>query len=183
MKGAKKVKQWSDESIIEGFQTRFTCGYKAYEVERSKRFLPSARTLRRRLEGIAFDSGALDEVFLLLKDKVTSMADHDKDTAIVFDEMAIQPGINYCTNLDKFIGAITLPKSDGLANHLLVFMIVGLRARWKQIIGYHFTGAVIQGADYKTRLFELIAKSEAIGLRVHVAISDCGGKIFYYIFD
>ena len=88
MTGLKKIAQWSDESLVEGFRTRFVCGSTAYEVERKKRFLPSTRTLQEKLQNIHFDHGFLDEVFKLLQHKVKILDEMDKDVAIVFDEMA-----------------------------------------------------------------------------------------------
>lgn len=176
MTGAKRVWKWSDESLVEGYKTRFICGSKAYDVECKKRYLPSSRTLRRKLQHIHFDCGCLDEVFHLLKLKTACMPTCDKDVMIVFDEMAIQAGENYCSNLKKYIGKSTLPKHDTLATHLLVFMVVGLRARWKQIIGYYFTSDSIGKGVLKDALLQLTRKCEDIGLRVHGAVSDCGGK-------
>lgn len=175
MTGLKKIAKWSDDSVTEGFRTRFICGSTAYEVERKKRFLPSTRTLQEKLQNIHFDHGCLDEVLELLQHKVKSMSEMDKDAAIVFDEMAIQPGSNYCSNLKKYVGPVTLSGNGELANHLLVFMLVGLRSRWKQVVGYHFTGDSIKNGGIKSILFELINKAEAIGLQVHAVINDCGG--------
>ena len=177
MTGLKRLRKWSDDSIIEGLRTKFTCGSSAYEVERKKRFLPSTRTLQKKLQCIHFDSGCLEEIVHLLQHKVSCMSEDDKDCVIVFDEMAIQPGITYCSNLKKYVGYTTAPGNTGIANHLLVFMLAGLRARWKQVVGYHFTGDAIESGCLKTILYDLIGKVEAIGLRVYAAISDCGGMV------
>lgn len=174
----QRIREWSEESIIEGFRTKFVCGATAYDIECKKRFLPSARTLRRKLQNIHFDSGCLEEVFRLLEYKVAGMKKDDTDVAIVFDEMAIQPGRFYCSNLKKYLGMSTVPPYTEYATHLLVFMVAGLRSRWKQVIAYFFTGDSIESGCLKSILFDLIRRSEAIGLRVHAAISDCGGNIF-----
>ncbi|XP_065072750.1 uncharacterized protein LOC135697090 [Ochlerotatus camptorhynchus] len=99
----------------------------------------------------------------------------DKDAAIVLDKIAIQPGSNYCSNLKKYVGPVTLSGNGELANHLLVFMLVFLRSQWKQVVGYHFTGDSIKNGGIKSILFELINRAEAIGLQVHAVINDCGG--------
>lgn len=174
--GEAKISKWSDESLIEGFQSKFDCGSKAYEEERKKRRLPSSRTLREKLQPLRLESGTLKEIIKLLKKKVSAMNDLNKDCVIVFDEMAIQPGVNYCNNLKQYIGDVTLPQHSGTANHLLVFMAVGLRERWKQVVAYYFSSDIINNGCLKDILFGLVEDLESIGLRVHAAISDCGGN-------
>lgn len=170
----KRIGKWSNESLLEGLRTRFSCGRTAYEEERKKRRLPSSRTLSERLQGLKFEAGCLDEVFEFMEHKIKDMYELDKECAIVFDEISIQKGVNYCSNLKQFVGNITLPNHSGTANHVMVFMLVGIRARWKQVIAYHFTGDTVDHGCLKTIVVDLIRKAENIGLRVHALISDCG---------
>ncbi|XP_055535309.1 uncharacterized protein LOC129724430 isoform X2 [Wyeomyia smithii] len=127
----KKIKRWSDQSITEGLRCKFSCGSTAYETERKKRFLPSGRTLRERLQNIHFESGVLEEAFVLLEHKVPRMKDTDKNW---------------------------------------------LKARWKQLVAYYYTRDSINNGCLKSILFDVIRKTESTGLRVHAAVSDCGGN-------
>lgn len=181
--GIKKIKKWSNESIAEGLRCRFTCGYTAYEAERKKRFLPSSRTLRERMQELHFESGVLGEILDLLKYKVGSIKDANRHCALVFDEMAIQPGENFCNNLKKFVGKITLPGHEGLANHVMVFMLVGLRSRWKQVIGYFYTGDSIQHGTIKSILYDIIRRTESCGFQVHAVVSDCSGNLSFCTYN
>lgn len=54
----KRVKRWSNETVIEGLQTRFACGG-GYERVRELPYvaLPSYRTLMNRIQPIHFDTG------------------------------------------------------------------------------------------------------------------------------
>lgn len=53
----RKVKQWSEPSLIRGLQTRFACG-KGYEFLRKNNLpYPSTRTLLEHIQSIEFDSG------------------------------------------------------------------------------------------------------------------------------
>lgn len=176
-KNITRVRQWSDQSIIEGLKCKFSCGSTAYEIERKKRLLPSGRTLRERLQNIHFESGILDEIFSLLSHKVPTMEDADKNCVLIFDEMAIQPGVNYCNNLKKFVGSITLPGHSGVANHIMVFMLAGLKSRWKQVVAYYYTGDTVNNGCLKSIMLDIIQRAESTGLRVHVSLSDCGGRI------
>lgn len=54
----KRVKKWSNETVIEGLQTRFACGG-GYDKVRKLPYvaLPSYRTLLDKIKPIHFDTG------------------------------------------------------------------------------------------------------------------------------
>lgn len=161
--GKQKIARWSNESIIEGLKTKYACGTSAYEEERKKRKLPSSRTLAEKLQPLKFDAGILHEVFDILRHKVLDLKEDDRDCVLVFDEMSIQAGKDYCAHLKKFLGDVTLAGHSGVGNHIMVFMLVGVRVHWKQIVAYHITGDSIQNNCLKDVLFELVEKAETIG--------------------
>ncbi|XP_058811147.1 uncharacterized protein LOC131675796 [Topomyia yanbarensis] len=165
---------WSDETITESLKTRFVCGGKAYEHERKKIPLPSNRQLQRRMEDLNFDCGILDEVIELLKLKLNAMPDHDLDCGIVFDEMSIQEAKKFCLPSKQFYGEITIPGQQGLASHALVFMLIGIRNRWKQVVGYYFTGNSIPDGILQQIVVNVIKRAERIGCKIHFITSDCG---------
>lgn len=169
-----KVHKWSDEAIMEGLRARFKMSISSYERERKKLRLPSARTLSERLQHIHFKPGILDEVFALMESKIPYMISLDLDCSLIFDEMAIAQGRDYCLNNKHYFGDITLPNHTGAATHVMLFVLVGIRHKWKQIVAYHFTGASIEKGCLKDVIFQIIKRSESIGLRVHAAVSDCG---------
>lgn len=166
---------------MEGLKTKFSCGSTAYEEERKKRKLPSKRVLNEKLQPLKFDVGILHEVFELLAYKVPELKNDDRDCILVFDEMAIQPGKNYCTHLKKYLGDITLAGHTGVGNHVMVFMLVGVRVHWKQVVAYHITGDSIEHNCLKDILFKLVEKTETVGLRIHALISDCGGMYHFQV--
>lgn len=53
-------------------------------------------------------------------------------------------------------------------------MIGGISYRWKQIIGYHFTGNSTPGELVWQELLQIIIKAESYGLRVHFVTADMG---------
>lgn len=55
-------------------------------------------------------------------------------------------------------------------------MLVGIRQKWKQIDAYHFTGSSTEKGCLKDIVYQIIRKSETIGLRVHAVVSDCGSN-------
>lgn len=166
-------KQWNDKTIAESLKTKFVCGTKGYEHQRKTYPLPSERTLQRRVESLDFNPGTLNNVLDLLKLKLNTMHPDDFDCGLVFDEMSIEEARSFCIADSRFYGDITIPGQSGTATHALVFMLVGIRSRWKQIVGYHFTGNSIPETELKEIAFDIIRKVEIFGCKVHFITSDC----------
>lgn len=172
----KRSKQWSDKTVTESLQTKFVCGSKGYEHQRTKYPLPSERTLQRRVEDLDFKPAILYDVLELLKLKVNTMLPVDLDCGLIFDEMSIEEARSFCISDSKFYGDITIPGQVGLASHALVFVLVGIRGRWKQTVECHFTGSSIPENDLKDIAFKIIQEVESFGCRVHFLTSDCGSN-------
>ncbi|XP_058816766.1 uncharacterized protein LOC131680055 [Topomyia yanbarensis] len=174
--GDVRVPKWSDDSIAKGLRARLHMSRSAYEMERKKLKLPSARTLNEKIQHLHFEPGILNEEFELMSTKIPFMEKDDLDCALVFDEMAIAQGKDYCLNNKHYFGDITLPNHSGAATHVLMLMLVGIRRRWKQIVAYHYTGSSIANGCLRDIIVDTIKRSETLGLRVHAAISDCGSN-------
>lgn len=88
--------------------------------------------------------GVLEELLPALECKVKSMAPSERHAVLLVDEMQLTPGLDYDSSTKTVIGHATVPPSGrasgGDATHGLVFMLAGLSSRWKQTVGYHFTG-------------------------------------------
>lgn len=85
------------------------------------------------------------QVFRFLKIKCETFKPEETDCILVLDEAAITPGRIYDMSLNKFFGDVTLPDHNGIATHVLVFMLAGITSRWKQVIAYYFTGNSVNG--------------------------------------
>lgn len=93
-KQLKRPAEWSDETILKGLQTKFACKKGGYNfLIREGYPLPSLVTLRKRLQGLDFEPGVLNEVFLFMKEKVKSFSAQERECELVIDEMAIIEGI------------------------------------------------------------------------------------------
>lgn len=88
--------------------------------------------------------------------------------------MAIMPKKSYDPSTERLIGDITFPNENGNATHDLVFMLVGIASRWKHVVGYHFTGNSFNSKTLKEIIFNIINKTENIGLHVNLITSDMG---------
>lgn len=170
--------KWSNETVKKALKLKFACGNNGYNEILSQNIpLPSLRTLRRRLQNLKFDSGILDEVYDFLKRKVESFkCEYERECVLIMDEMAITPTSFYDTSLNKYIGNVTLPEHKGVATNVMVFMLGGITSRWKQTVGYYFTGKSVNGIVYDRIIKDIIAKSEEIGLKIVSIISDMGSS-------
>ncbi|XP_055533485.1 uncharacterized protein LOC129723331 [Wyeomyia smithii] len=165
-----RVCKWSDKTITESFEIRFACGTRGYNFLRKKKGypFPSIRTQQFYFQGVHFDSGILTER------KIACMSEDEKDCGLILDEMSIDQVLSYCNNNKNHFGNITIAGEIGKATHALIFMLVGIHSRWKQVVAYYLTGSSIPQGFLKDTSGNIIRKAEAIGLRVHFETSDCG---------
>ncbi|XP_011860810.1 PREDICTED: uncharacterized protein LOC105557971 isoform X2 [Vollenhovia emeryi] len=90
----RHIYKWTGETIKKALRLKHACGDNGYkELLRQCFPLPAIRTLRNRLECISFKDGICDEVFDLLKEKVSNFPDErHSDCMICVDEMSLTPG-------------------------------------------------------------------------------------------
>ncbi|XP_064479757.1 uncharacterized protein LOC135393192 [Ornithodoros turicata] len=172
---------WSEETIKKALHIRLSCGRGGYAFLRDSKSLPlpCERVLLKRIAGIKFAPGILEELLPALECKVKTMAPSERHAVLLVDEMQLTPGLDYDSSTKTVIGYSSIrlsEKSSGAihATHGLVLMLAGLSSRWKQTVGYHFTGDSVSPAMLKEVIFTTIAKCEAIGLTVDAIISDMG---------
>jgi hypothetical protein len=173
-----KFLKWSNKTIVNALRLKFSCSGSGYEeLLRQKLPLPSVRTLQRKLQNLNFDSDILDEVLKFLHTKIQTFAPSERDCALVLHEMAITSASVYDISLNKFLDKVTLPDHTGVATHVLVFMLAGIKARWKQVMGYYFSGNSIKGVIIINGIIEkILQKAEPLGLNVLSVTSDMGAS-------
>lgn len=100
-KKLKRPKKWSDITIVKALKTKFACCKRGYKSLLNDGYpFPSFTILRRRLQGINFQPGILEDVFTFLKVKVKSFTESEKECFLVIDEMSIVEG-NQIENLNR----------------------------------------------------------------------------------
>lgn len=103
--------------------------------------LPSRSTLIALLNHIPFGCGINKHVFHHLKTRVAKLKEIDKYCSLIFDEISLEPGVQYNKQLDCIEGIVdygTDHREIKFADHALVFMIRGLFKKWKQPICFFF---------------------------------------------
>ena len=96
------------------------------------------QTVQRANINIGFSNNLLTA----LKTKCDSMPPDDRQCVLIFDEMSIKSNLTYNENADFIEGFEDLGsggRSQFVANHVLAFMVRGLRQKWKQPLCYYLT--------------------------------------------
>ncbi|KMQ91988.1 vam6 vps39-like protein [Lasius niger] len=169
----------SNDTIKKALRLKFSCGSSGYqELRKQKMYLPSERTLRRKLESIQFEEGICDDIFKLLEDKVALFQDvREKDCVLILDEMAIAPGQQFDSSTQSYCGIAsfcTRNDESAQATHGLIFVLAGIFSRWKQNVAFYLTPDSYDGALLHPIVLEIIQKAEFIGLYVHGVTNDMG---------
>lgn len=106
-------------------------------------------------------NGVLNDVLKIMELNGLSMADHEKLTVLMFDEVKVEGTIEYDTRHDEVIG----PYSQ-----MQVVTARGITSSWKQPIFVDFDKKMTREI-----LFDMIEKLDQIGFKVICCVSDCGG--------
>ncbi len=176
-KGNFRGYKWDDKTLRQALKLRFSCGAAGYDdLLKAGYPLPSISTLQKRTEHIMFESGILEEILEMMAEKVKSMNEQEVCCALTMDEMTLKPSVDYDLKSDSFIGSVTLPNQEGEATKALCFQLGGLAFRWKQVVGYFFTGNSIDGRNIGPICLELIKRAHSIGLKVVCLTNDFGSS-------
>lgn len=136
--------------------------------------LPSRKTLVNILNKLPFVCGLNEQVLSSLKTAVQQMDEKNRCCCLLFDEMTLSPGLQYDRKNDCLIGFedVGYEKRPKFADHATVFMARGLRKRWKQPVAFYFSESGLKSTELAGKIKEIIARLQAIGLKVISTISD-----------
>ena len=126
------------------------------------------------MQCVRFQPGVLHEVFGFMKLKVKEWKPQERECCLTLDEMAITASVEFDASTGKLLGDVTMPDHSGQATHALVFMLGGITTRWKQVVGYHYTGNSINGIVLKAVTLDVIRHAADVGLHVVAVTSDMG---------
>ncbi|XP_048111243.1 uncharacterized protein LOC125302202 isoform X2 [Alosa alosa] len=137
-----------------------------YKVLRTYFCLPCPSTLRRYLANILghFKQGFLDTIIAQMKNRVKTMEPHQRNVAIVLDEMAIKKHLCYNPTFDCVDG---LTGTGKMADHAMVIMCRGIASKWKQAIAYFFAKSALPAEETADILVEAVRRMARIGLTHH----------------
>ena len=123
-------------------------------------------------------NGFHNAVFEGLKIRATQMSENQRLCCLVFDEIAIKKRLTFQSNRDIVEGFETI-ETTGVpcpATHACVFMVKGLKEKWKQVIGYEFTHGTISVPNLKDLVLKCLRLLLDIGLHVKLIVCDQGSN-------
>ncbi|KAJ8889731.1 hypothetical protein PR048_009232 [Dryococelus australis] len=103
------------------------------------------------------------------EDERQFMSEHEKDSVLLFDEMAIKKWLNYDIKNDMEEG-----RSSDLASQALVFMARGFIDSWKIPFSHFLSSGIVKHVELMLILYLLIEPLLEIGLYVRTMVCDQG---------
>ncbi|KAF2890394.1 hypothetical protein ILUMI_15779 [Ignelater luminosus] len=101
----------------------------------------------------------------------------DSYCALLFHEVALEPGLQYNRKLDMFEGFEDYGGSErkaSFADHALVFMLRGICRKWKQPIVFTFCKGTTSTPRLTSLLMDVILQVKLTGLKIMCTICDQG---------
>ncbi|KAJ8911915.1 hypothetical protein NQ315_016256, partial [Exocentrus adspersus] len=139
--------------------------------------LPSRKTIMKLLNRIPVRPGICEPIFDILKVEVKQFKNPlDKYCVLIFDEMSLKSAFQW-NMFDASVEGFEdfgYKRTNRIANHVQVFMLRGIRRKWKQPVAYHFVNGATKYPDIMNIVKSIISKCNEIGLCVMATICDQG---------
>ena len=169
--------RWTDDDKLLALSI-FYHGRKCYRFLSNIFKLPTFRSLRKWMQKFVIQPGFSDNILNVLKKKIESK--DDKLAVLCFDEISLKCGLKYNRSTDCISGledfGPNLGCSKRIANHALVFMVKGLKCKWKQAFGYFFACDTVRAEILESLLLEAVQKLFDIGILVKAIVCDQGSS-------
>ena len=107
------------------------------------------------------------------------MSDGDNVCCLMFDEMSIREHLHFNQKfgcIDGFEDLGSHGRTSSIANHALVFMLRGLRKKWKQPVAYYLIHGSTKGEMLVNFLMEVLDACHNAGLEVVATVCDMGAN-------
>jgi hypothetical protein len=172
-------RRWTAEEKLMALSL-FKKGPKTYRFLRYFIPLPVKSTLVTVLRSIPLHPGLNEEVLAHLRSVVNNFqCEEEKYCALLFDEMSIKPHLSYDSSQDKILGYVDhghQGQQGILAKQALVFMVRGLRTKWKQPLCFYFSHGATPATVLVGLIKEVLAALKSMGLKTVATICDMGAS-------
>ncbi|CAH2105412.1 unnamed protein product [Euphydryas editha] len=147
---------------------------KAYKLMKTMFVLPSIRSLQKLLSGFTLKPGLNPEIMANLETTVKKMSKEKRLVNLIFDEISLSPGLFYNSALCQITGFEDMghERHKIIADHALVFMIKGIKSKFKQPICFTFCHGCTKKADLKNLLTNVLKQISSTGLTVVATVCD-----------
>nr|XP_015839915.1 PREDICTED: transposable element P transposase isoform X1 [Tribolium castaneum]XP_015839916.1 PREDICTED: transposable element P transposase isoform X1 [Tribolium castaneum] len=139
--------------------------------------LPSERTLKATLAQVSIRPGISNHLFSVLSRKI-GRNKRDRICTLIFDEIQIQPHLDYLPHEDRVIGFEDdgTKRSGAVADHVAVFMLRGVFKRWKQPVAFAFCKSAMKASNIVSFYKEIVAEATAVGFNIIASVCDMGSN-------
>ena len=187
MAGIQTKPRYDDETVVKCNLIKSAAGTTVYEMMRELGFpFVSSSTIAQRSD-LKYKPGVLKNHFRMLSVKARRKPELYKEACLVMDEMKIQEKFEVDPSDKTISGFASVPRSsnskkegdlslpeENVARHGMVYMLVGVKARWKTVVGYDFTVGSFDGKTVADRIRYMIELAAKNGINVLELISDMG---------
>lgn len=129
-----------------------------YRMLQKKLGFPTRRTIDRWAAKVKIVEGFDLTQFKMLQKRINLLSPENRLCTLLVDEMSIKQHVQYDKGRDKILG---LKNSNGQViyqSNALVFMLSGLRARWRHAVAFFTSGTAVSGQRLKDIIIECIEK-------------------------
>jgi len=128
------------------------------------------------LHKVLFGPGINAHIIEHLKIIVELLNPMDRYCTIMFDEMALEAGLHYDKHKDCVFGLEDYGhfRQPSFADHVLTFMIRGVKRKFKQPICFYFVKGTIKTLELKKCIEEVVLGVLSTGLNIVATVSDQG---------
>ncbi|KAL5235390.1 hypothetical protein ACI65C_002800 [Semiaphis heraclei] len=149
---------------------------KAYSTLSKVFALPSRKSITDLLKKVPFETGINKKIFEHLKGSVKKLKNKlDRFCTVIFDEVSISASLQFNESNGKVIGFEDLGQSDRstkFADKALVFMVRGIRKKFKQPVAFYLTTSNMNGLKLAKIIKEVIEAVQSTGLTVISTVCD-----------
>lgn len=141
--------------------------------------LPSSKSLQRLLQKVPLHAGINKVIFKHLFEQQSLLKDvKDKICVLMWDEMSLQPQLQYDKVNDKIIGFEDWghKRTQRIADHALVFMLKGINTAWKIPLAYNFCKSQTKSAQLIRCIKEIVNEVAQAGFTIVATVCDQGSS-------
>lgn len=139
--------------------------------------LPSQKTIMTLLKNIPFLPGINSHIIQHIKSQVEILSPLERKCSVLFDEMALEAKLYFDKYNDCIFGFEDFGynrKSLKFADHVLVFMVRGIKKKFKQPICYYYVKGTTPTKVLVNCIKEVLSNLYTVGLDVVTTVSDQG---------
>lgn len=157
----------------------YKASHSGYKLLQQLFTLPSSRTLRRLLQRVPIQAGINNVIFSHLSYEQSLMRDVNDNLCIVmWDEISLQPHLQYDAINDKIVGFEDWghKRTQGIADHALVFMLRGIKTGWKIPLSYNFCKSQTKTTQLIRCIKEMVTEVTKAGFIIVATVCDQGSS-------